>query len=139
MEGTIACKASKRIRLHLFISKDSTDKYNTSNYECHKLDSLGNNHIVDIKREYGPIRDKYGNLCNLRSGDYFSIDGGNIFYEVNENILSERGWILAPDDYGSDDNWNYERDTYYALGGSDYDRWKDEGGDLDSMMDRMGY
>lgn len=130
---------TSKLGYHLFISKDSTDKYNTSNYECHKLDSLGHNHIVDIKREYGPIRDKYGNLCNLRSGDYFSIDGGNIFYEVNENILSERGWILAPDDYGSDDNWNYERDTYYALGGSDYDRWKDEGGDLDSMMDRMGY
>ena len=38
-----------------------------------------------------------------------------------------------------DDNWNYERDTYYALGGSDYDTWKEDGGDLDSMMDGMGY
>ncbi len=37
-----------------------------------------------------------------------------------------------------DDN-DYERDTYYALGGYDYDEWKNTGGNLDDMMDEMGF
>ncbi|MFS2807951.1 hypothetical protein AAH029_09205 [Parabacteroides distasonis] len=43
----------------------------------------------------------------------------------------------APD-YQENDN-DYERDTYYALGGDDYARWRDQGGNLDDMMDGMGY
>ena len=38
-----------------------------------------------------------------------------------------------------EDNYNYERDTYYAFGGNDYDQWKDNGGDLDGMMEGMGF
>ena len=43
----------------------------------------------------------------------------------------------APD-YQENDN-DYERDTYYALGEDDYARWRDQGGNLDDMMDGMGY
>ena len=39
----------------------------------------------------------------------------------------------------TEDNYKYERDTYYALGGDDYDRWKENGGDLDGMMQGMGF
>lgn len=37
-----------------------------------------------------------------------------------------------------EDDYNYERDTYYALGGDDYDSFKENGGSIDDMMDRMG-
>lgn len=34
---------------------------------------------------------------------------------------------------------DWERDTYYALGGDDYDAWKRNCGNLDDMMDGMGF
>ena len=37
------------------------------------------------------------------------------------------------------DDTDYERDTYYALGGDDYDEWRNNGGNLNDMMDGMGY
>ncbi len=37
------------------------------------------------------------------------------------------------------DDYDYERDTYYALGGSNYDEFKNNGGNLDDMMDSLGY
>lgn len=37
------------------------------------------------------------------------------------------------------DEYDYERDTYYALGGSDYENFKNSGGSLDDMMDGLGY
>lgn len=40
--------------------------------------------------------------------------------------------------YYEDDN-DYERDTFYALGGDDYDQWKERGGNIDDMMDAMGF
>lgn len=41
----------------------------------------------------------------------------------------------------SDDN-DYERDTFYALTDGnygDYEDWKENGGDMDSLMDCLGY
>jgi len=35
--------------------------------------------------------------------------------------------------------YDWERETFYALGGSDYDEWKENGGNLDNMMDGMGF
>lgn len=37
------------------------------------------------------------------------------------------------------DDTDYDRDTYYALGGDDYDAFKERGGSLDDMMDGMGF
>lgn len=42
-------------------------------------------------------------------------------------------------DYDYPDDTDYERDTYYALGGDDYDEWRNNGGNLDDMMDGLGY
>ena len=42
-------------------------------------------------------------------------------------------------DYDYTDDTDYERDTYYALGGDDYDEWRNNGGNLDDMMDGLGY
>ena len=40
------------------------------------------------------------------------------------------------------DNEDYERDTFYALTDGmygSYDEWCENGGDIDSLMDRLGY
>ena len=37
------------------------------------------------------------------------------------------------------DDTDYERETYYALGGEDYDRFREEGGSIDAMMDGLGF
>lgn len=37
------------------------------------------------------------------------------------------------------DDTDYDQDTYYALGGDDYNAFKEQGGNIDDMMDGMGY
>ena len=37
-----------------------------------------------------------------------------------------------------ENSYNYEEDTFYALGGDDYQRFKENGGSIDDMMDGMG-
>lgn len=37
------------------------------------------------------------------------------------------------------DDTDYDRETYYALGGEDYDRFREEGGNIDDMMDGLGF
>lgn len=77
---------------------------------------------------------------HLDEDEYLLLVNGSLKFDVDkEEFLPE---IEEEDDgygYGQDDNWDYERDTYYALGGSDYDQFKEEGGDIDSMMEGMGY
>lgn len=58
------------------------------------------------------------------------------FEEVPEDEEDEKD-NYRYDDYP--DDTDYERDTFYALGGDDYDEWKNNGGNLDDMMDGMGY
>ena len=36
-------------------------------------------------------------------------------------------------------NYDYDEDTYYALGGTDYKKFRENGGSIDDMMDGMGY
>lgn len=46
------------------------------------------------------------------------------------------------DDSSVFDDTDYERDTFYALTDGmygDYDEWREEGGDIDSLMDALGY
>lgn len=43
---------------------------------------------------------------------------------------------------GNDDYNDYERDTFYALTDGmygDYDEWSENGGDIGSLMDSLGY
>ena len=57
---------------------------------------------------------------------------------TNKHIPIEEEKTDNAPDYQENDN-DYERDTYYALGEDDYARWRDQGGNLDDMMDGMGY
>lgn len=58
-----------------------------------------------------------------------------LFSIENEDFVEEEDY----DGYDYEDDYNYERDTYYALGGDDYEQWKENGGDLDIMMEGMGF
>lgn len=43
---------------------------------------------------------------------------------------------------GYDDDNDYERETFYALTDGmygDYDEWRENGGNIDSLMDSLGY
>lgn len=53
--------------------------------------------------------------------------------EIAEDNDDEYDYVDYPDDT------DYERDTFYALGGDDYDEWKNNGGNIDDMMDGMGF
>ena len=56
-----------------------------------------------------------------------------MYDEDSDDAYSER--------YNDEDNDN-ERDTFYALTDGmygDYDEWKENGGDMDNLMDSLGY
>lgn len=65
------------------------------------------------------------------------------FYNINGELLGTEdiksySWRHR-EEYDDDQKYNYERDTFYALGGDDYDEWCNNGGNLDDMMDGMGF
>lgn len=63
----------------------------------------------------------------------------NPFYKDIDDENEEDDGDSYYHDYDYPDETDYERDTYYALGGDDYDEWRNNGGNLDDMMDGMGY
>lgn len=59
-------------------------------------------------------------------------------YNFNNNKFE----FVEDEDYPYNDypdDTDYERDTYYALGGDDYDAFRERGGSIDDMMDGMGF
>lgn len=57
------------------------------------------------------------------------------------NFINDEFEFIEEEDYASDDypdDTDYERDTFYALGGNDYDSFRENGGSIDDMMDGMG-
>lgn len=89
----------------------------------------------ELRHEYIP-RDAH--ICEFDVGDItynskktyqFEIDYADILFEETNKDPFE--------DY--EDEQDYEEDTYYALGGDDYSRFKENGGNIDDMMDELGY
>ena len=103
------------------------DLANTSSFIHNDLDDGVNNGDIDMDT-YGPI------LC---------ID--SIYYSINEKIftnnLKDFTYPMDDNDYHDDyiDDTDYDRETYYALGGDDYDSFRENGGSIDDMMDGMGF
>lgn len=89
--------------------------------------------------------DNYNGLsCVFGSyNDFNSLNGKVDFYNTNGELLGTEDMssyrYRHQDGYDYDQNYDYERDTYYALGGDDYDKWREKGGNLDDMMDGMGF
>ena len=82
---------------------------------------------------------------SIKEGNY--LECRNYIYDTDKNMLLSREDIIEKqkhnnDDYGYDD-YDYNRDTYYALGGDDYDALKRRGGNaddaIDNLMDYLGY
>lgn len=58
------------------------------------------------------------------------------------NFIDNEFELVEDEDFASDDypdDTDYDRDTYYALGGDDYDAFRERGGSIDDMMDGMGF
>lgn len=131
----LAFSDDKGTKLELFDYQGKSREYDVVDSEGNSLD----------KNEIDTCNDKYAVLLyfNMYSQDYtteeyvFSFSENKIvnspFYQEDEEDEC--------DDYeptGIEDDYDYERDTYYALGGDDYDSFKENGGSIDDMMDRMG-
>lgn len=72
---------------------------------------------------------------------YYYDKEGELICSINteENYKQQRRYESIHSDFDYDDNYDYERDTYYALGGDDYDSFRENGGSIDDMMDGMGF
>ena len=81
---------------------------------------------------------KYGDEVYNPDIDIMKVEG-NLHYDIVRNELFYYDPEQEEPDYPDYDDHDYERDTYYALGGDDYDRWREGGGNLDDMMDGMGF
>lgn len=102
-------------------------------------------------------------IAYKQNGEYYFVDtNGELVDYDNEEIsslglcanlkseflyvfsYSEQKFMLRPIDPDDDEydpyyeEPDYERDTYYALGGNDYDSFRNNGGYIDDMMDGMG-
>jgi len=63
-------------------------------------------------------------------------------YEAWENEQEDYPDYDSPDDYDRPDYQDYERDTFDALTDGQYgsyDDWREDGGDIDSLMDGLGF
>jgi len=75
----------------------------------------------------------------------FTKEAQHIFNEKVEEMEEERRQAEEErrqdelEDWLNSDDTDYDRDTYYALGGDDYDAFKRGGGSIDDMMDGMGF
>lgn len=132
----LAFSDNKGTRLELFDYQGKSREYDIVDFEGNSLD----------KNEIDTCNDKYAVLLyfNMYSQDYttekyvFSFSENKIvnspFYQEEEEKEEYDDYEPIEDDY----DYDYERDTYYALGGDDYDSFKENGGSIDNMMDRMG-
>ncbi|MBO5633080.1 MAG: hypothetical protein J5965_28815 [Aeriscardovia sp.] len=125
---------------HLFKFKNG-DRNSIDNYKCFLLRNgeLEDEDITDAELDDEIEADR--DYINWGSYNPVLVLGDeSVFYSVKKNIFYDDINSLAsypePD---IDEGYNYERDTYYALGGDDYDQWKENGGDLDGMMEGMGF
>ena len=75
---------------------------------------------------------------DIKDPQMLHITGSEYLFDVKTKVFINEKEEDAGDFY-TEDNYNYERDTYYALGGDDYNQWKENGGDLDGMMEGKGY
>ena len=128
---------------HLFREKESL-KNKVNSYICvHLKDGkLSEEDVIDAKYDHNIEDDCKSDIDWRNYSPILSIGCSSIFYSVKEECFEDDINFFSScsePDIDPDEGYNYERDTYYALGGDDYDRWKENGGDLDEMMEGMGF
>ena len=128
---------------HLFREKESS-KNRINSYICvHLKDGkLSEEDVIDAKYDHN-IEDDWKSDIDWRNySPILSMGCSSVFYSVKEKCFEDdiNFFSSCSEPYiDPDEGYNYERDTYYALGGDDYDQWKENGGDLDGMMEGMGF
>lgn len=116
------------------------ERNNPNSYECYHVNYWGRFEFVQMDRFVdSKIDNGYIYIGEVRSGVFFTIDEGYLYYDVEQAEFCKVDDLAQPYDSDPDEGVDWDRETYDALGGNDYDRWKEEGGDIDSMMDGLGY
>ena len=64
---------------------------------------------------------------------------GDLYLPLREAFDSQLAILEEHNDDCYIDDTDYERETYYALGGDDYEKWRNNGGNIDDMMDECGF
>lgn len=89
--------------------------------------------------------DKYGNELLLEEDDdyqeFYKIEDEDLWFIPQDDLITDSLRKYMDDDDYNDyhgDNYDYDEDTYYALGGTDYKKFRENGGSIDDMMDGMG-
>ena len=104
--------------------------------------STSSSDAICSQGKYAVIQDS-GSYCSYKHKELaFSFEENKIvynpfFHDIYEDEDNGDDNEFCSTDYP--DDTDYERDTYYALGGDDYDEWRNNGGNLDDMMDGMGF
>ena len=124
---------------YMFKVKNSTGK-SVDDYICYY--NLGDNEICEVDiEELDPYSSDFLDFSIDLHKKFFIVDG-NFYYDLQNKCFIEFDDMLIESEsyvHVYEDDYDYERDTYYALGGDDYDEWRENGGNLDDMMDGMGY
>lgn len=87
--------------------------------------------------------DNQGNKVLLKE-DYcdqtecYKIEDKDLWFIPKDELITDILWKYMDHDNYHGDDYDYEEDTYYALGGTDYDKFRENGGSIDDMMDGMG-
>lgn len=128
---------------HLFREKESL-KNRINSYICvHLKDGkLSEENVIDAKYDDNIEDDCKSDIDWRNYSPILSLGCSSVFYSVKEECFEDdiNFFSSCSEPYiDPDEGYNYERDTYYALGGDDYDQWKENGGDLDGMMEGMGF
>ncbi len=132
-----------------FIYKDlyCKDDYNPESYECYYLNQKMEICECEVYKQLG----RSINGSRLQDGDYLVCKTIERFWpiiyviekehlaEVSDLVKSSHDEYYDSEPYDYYDDTDYERDTYYALGGDDYDSFRENGGSIDNMMDGMGF
>ena len=132
---TIALSTLSMMKENLFIVK-SNDKYGAINKQGDIIIPIQYTGCdTDPYEDY----DEYEGLSCIfwdkEKIDFYDSDGELLGTETHTYYANRH---MEEHYYDDDQDYDYERDTYYALGGDDYDEWRDNGGNLDDMMDGMG-
>ncbi|MBR3987670.1 MAG: hypothetical protein IKK04_11050 [Bacteroidales bacterium] len=70
--------------------------------------------------------------------DCYKIENEDLWFVPKERVIVDNLSKYCDIDNDYWDNYDYDEDTYYALGGTDYDKFRENGGSIDDMMDGMG-
>lgn len=112
-------------RICYYINKDEICKARIEELDPYSREY--SEYPIDTGKTFLIIDDAYYyNLTNEHFVDFDEMMCKSDYYDTNEDVCED----LYED---------YERDTFYALGGDDYEEWRNNGGNLDDMMDGMGY